>query len=123
MNKFISSILSVGVLATSVFADCKILNFGEPNQNPFKFFGKNENLKVIDYQAYTASKPIVYRDSDNKFQVKSFSDAYNEFFTYVKENAIKECTQNSYEGISNLDIKYVIDDKYYYFSATLNYIN
>ena len=120
MNKIISSTLLVGLLGTSLFADCKVLNFGQINQNPYKIFGTNENPKVVDYQAFFASKPIVYRDLENKFQVKTFSDAYNEFFNYVKENAVKECTTNSYKGLSNLDIKYFIDDKYYYFSATVN---
>ena len=123
MNKIISSSLIVGSLSASLFADCKVLNFGEINQNPYKIFGVNENFKLVNYQAFSASKPIVYRDLENKYQVKSFSDAYNEFFNYVKENSIKECTTNSYKGISNLDIKYFVDDKYYYFSATLNYFN
>ncbi|WP_418179151.1 hypothetical protein ACNSOO_10145 [Aliarcobacter lanthieri] len=123
MNKIVSSILLIGSLSTSLFGDCKVLNFGEPNQIQIKIFGSNEVLKVVDYQAFSSSKLIVYRDLENKFQVKSFSDAYNEFFNYVKENAIKECTSSKYKGISNMDIKYQIDDNYYYFSATLNYLN
>ena len=123
MKKIISGFVLISLQSTNLFADCKVLNFGEANQKEFKLFGSEERLKVVDYQAYTSAKSIVYKDSENKFQVKSFPDAYNEFFNYAKESAIKECEINNYKGISNLDIKYQVDDKYYYFSATLNYVN
>ncbi|TLS70991.1 hypothetical protein FE246_08480 [Aliarcobacter thereius] len=122
MKKIISTLLLTTTLSTTLFADCEVLNFGEPNQNPIKLLGTNEVPKVVNYNAYSVSKPIAYYDSKNKMQIKSFTDAYGEFFRYVRDSAIEDCKEGGYKEIANVDIKFQIDERYYYFAATLNYI-
>jgi len=126
MKKIILGSLLSSVLAVHLVADCNIINFGSPAVNPkVKLFGAEEKVsgQVVDYQSLYATKSRFYRDSDNKLQVKGFNDSYGEFFKYLKNTAIEECKANKYQGVVNVDIKYIADENYFYFSATYNYIN
>ncbi|OCL86794.1 hypothetical protein AAX26_01100 [Aliarcobacter thereius] len=110
------------IFITNLFADCKILNFGEVQKSSKGFF-KDEIPKIVDYQAYSSAKPRLVKDNKGEYQFKTFIDSYNEFFIYIRDISIKTCETNGYKGISNLDIKFSTDDKTYYFTATLNYFN
>ena len=126
MKKTILTALLSTLLSAQLFADCSVLNFGAPiTTQKVKLFGldEKENIKVVDYQVAYATKGRFYRDENGKLQLKSFNDAYSEFFNYVKETAMEECNKNKYQSIVNLDIKYFIDENNYFFTATFNYIN
>lgn len=41
MKKIVLSTGLLGLLSINLFTDCKVLNFGEANQNGFKLFGSN----------------------------------------------------------------------------------
>lgn len=119
---YITLFVLISIMASNLFADCKVLNFGEANRVSSKFFGSNEVFEVVDYQAYSSAKPRLYKDNKGEFQFKPFIEAYNEFFLYLRDTAIKMCETSEYSGISNVDIKFAVDEKTYYFTATLNYI-
>ena len=126
MKKIILGTLLSSVLAVHLVADCNIINFGSSAVNPkVKLFGAEEKVsgQVVDYQVVYATQSRFYRDSDNKLQLKAFNDAYGEFFKYMKSTAIEECKTNKYQGVVNVDIKYVVDENNFFFSATYNYIN
>jgi hypothetical protein len=126
MKKIILGTLVSVFLSTQIYADCNTLNFGPhiPTQK-IKFFGSSEKEtgQVVGYQAIYSTKGRFYRDSDGKLQLKTFNDAYGEFFNYVKATAFEECKTNNYQGIVNVDIKYVVDENNYFFTATYNNIN
>lgn len=126
MKKIILGSLISAFLSTQIYADCNTPNFGAyiPTQK-IKLFGSSEKEtgQVVDYQAIYASKGRFYRDSDGKLQLKTFNDAYSEFFNHVKNTAIEECKTNKYQGIVNMDVKYFVDENNFFFSATYNYIN
>ena len=48
-------------------------------------------------------------------KLKSFNDAYSEFFNHVKTTAIEECKINKYQGIVNMDVKYFVDENNFSF--------
>lgn len=126
MKKIILSTLLSTVLSAQLFADCNVLNFGPyiPMQK-IKLFGSNdkETGQVVDYQSLHSSKGRFYRDETGKLQLRTFNDAYGEFFNYVKDTASEECKNNKYQGIVNVDIKYFVDENNYFFTATYNHIN
>ncbi len=126
MKKIILSTLISTVLSAQLFADCNVLNFGQyiPTQK-IKFFGSNdkETGQVVDFQSVYSSKGRFYRDENGKLQLRTFNDAYGEFFNYVKTTAFEECKNNKYQGIVNVDIKYFVDENNYFFTATYNHIN
>jgi uncharacterized protein involved in tolerance to divalent cations len=121
----IRTLLSV-LISDQVFADCNIINFGPQTQaSKIKFIGSSEKEsgQVVDFQAIYSTKGRFYRDTENKLQLKTFNDAYGEFFTYIRDTASKECKEKNYQGIVNMDVKHFVDENTYFFSATYNYIN
>lgn len=126
MKKLIIRTLLAVLLSEQVFADCNIINFGpEIQTNKIKLFSSSEKEsgQVIDFQAIYSTKGRFYKDSENKLQLKTFNDAYGEFFSYLKDTAIEECEEKKYQGIVNMDVKYFVDENSFFFSATYNYIN
>ena len=126
MKKIILGTLVSTFLSAQLFADCNVLNFGSqiPRQK-IKLFGSDEKEtgQVVDFQAVYSTKGRFYKDTDGKLQLRTFNDAYGEFFNYLKESAIQECKNNKYQGIVNVDIKYLVDENSFFFTATFNYIN
>ncbi len=126
MKKIILGTLVSTFLSAQLFADCNVLNFGSqiPNQK-IKLFGSDEKVsgQVIDFQAVYSTKGRFYKDENGKLQLRTFNDAYGEFFKYLKDTAIQECQNNKYQGIVNVDIKYFVDENNFFFTATFNYIN
>lgn len=88
-------------------------------------FGSDEKVsgQVIDFQVVYSTKGRFYKDENGKLQLRTFNDAYGEFFKYLKDTAIQECQNNKYQGIVNVDIKYFVDENNFFFTATFNYIN
>jgi hypothetical protein len=126
MKKLIIGTLLSVLISEQVFADCNIINFGSQTPtNKIKFFGSSEKEtgQVVDFQAIYSTKSRFYRDSENKLQLKSFNDAYGDFFNYVKETAMQECKDRNYQGIVNMDIKYFVDENSFFFTATYNHTN
>lgn len=126
MKKIILGTLVSSFLSAQLFADCNIINFGSstPTQK-IKLFGSNEKEsgQVVDFQAIYSTKGRFYKDENGKLQLRTFNDAYGEFFNYLKDTAIQECKTNKYQGIVNMDIKYFVDENSFFFSATYNHIN
>jgi uncharacterized protein involved in tolerance to divalent cations len=113
MKKIVWGSLLSSFLAVQGLANCDVLNFG-PNEK--------SSRQIVDFQSVYATKGRVYRDAENKLQIKGFNDSYGEFFAYLQNTAIKECKANKYQGVVNVNIKYIADENYFYFSATYNYI-
>lgn len=126
MKKIILGTLVSAFLSAQLFADCEVLNFGSPIPNQkIKLFGSDEKVsgQVVDFQAIYATKGKFYRDEEGKLKLRTFNDAYGEFFKELKETAIQECKDKKYQGIVNVDIKHMVDENNYFLTATYNYTN
>lgn len=124
MKKYISSLL---ILSSTLFADCNIINMGAIDQEytlEFKGFTKIEKkpiYNIVSSDSVYANKPKLFTNSENKYEFRTFVDAYGAFYKEASEMLIKECKDNKYDGISNFSITYTIDDKSYYFVASTNF--
>lgn len=96
MKKIILGTLVSILFSAQLFANCEVLNFGPhiPTQK-FKLFGANDEkaIQVVEYQTVYSTTGRFYRDSDGKFQLKKFNEAYGDFFNYLKRQLHKSVKQ------------------------------
>lgn len=73
----------------------------------------------VDTIAKTYSR--VYYDKDSKLQIKSFHDAYIDFFKDATDYVQEQCKKYKVRHIYNFKVGSNVDKDYYYFYATYDF--
>jgi len=96
---------------TNIFAkDCKI------SSSPAKSI---DDIRGTDTVALSISH--IYYDKNKKMQLKSYKDAYIDFYTQA-ENYIKDnCQKANITKVYNFNVNSIIDKNYYHFNATWDF--
>jgi len=104
--------MSLGLLCTTnIFAkDCKISSSPAQSIN---------DIRGTDAVALSISH--VYYDKNKKMQIKSYQDAYLDFYKKAKDYIKKDCKKYKMTKIYNFNINSMIDKNYYHFNATWDF--
>ena len=97
-------------LAAFLHADCNIIS------SAAKDLGE---LRGTDAVALSLSK--AYYDDDKKMQIRSYSDAYLDFYKQATDYIQEDCEKYGFKVIYNFKVNHLVDENYYHFNATWDF--